>query len=113
MTDLGLAVNRVWYNKQTKEKQEDVTFVDVTVWGKQAELACEYLSKGRSLLVEGRLQMDTWQDRETGANRSKLKVVAEDITFVGARQGGEQQRSPADSYYDKPKSQPSQEEIPF
>lgn len=121
VTDLGLAVNRTWYDKNTNQKREEVTFVDVTLWGKQAELAGEYLSKGRSVLIEGRLKLDQWDDKNTGQKRSKLSVVCENMTFVGGRNegggggggrpqggGGGQQYSapqsgggsPADNFYD-------------
>ena len=62
-----------------------MTFIEVTVWGRTAEIVGEYLSKGRQVLFEGRLQQDTWQDKETGKNRSKLKVVAEQMTMLGSR----------------------------
>jgi single-strand DNA-binding protein len=90
VTDLGLAVNRTWYDKGSQQKREEVTFVDVTLWGRQAEVAGEYLSKGRSVLIEGRLHLDSWDDKETGQKRSKLKVVCENMTMVGGRneQGG-------------------------
>jgi single-strand DNA-binding protein len=90
VAEIGLAVNRSWYDKQAQQRKEEVTFVDVTLWGRQAEVAGEYLSKGRSVLIEGRLQLDSWQDKETGKNRSKLKVVGEQMTMVGGRgeQGG-------------------------
>ena len=88
VTELGLAVNRSWYDKQSQQRKEEVTFVDVTLWGRQAEVAGEYLAKGRSVLIEGRLQLDTWQDKDSGQNRSKLKVVGENMTMVGGRDGG-------------------------
>lgn len=90
VAEIGLAVNRSWYDKQAQQRKEEVTFVDVTLWGRQAEVAGEYLAKGRSVLIEGRLQLDTWQDKESGKNRSKLKVVGEQMTMVGGRgeQGG-------------------------
>ena len=90
VTELGLAVNRSWFDKQSNSKKEETTFVDVTVWGKTAEIAGEYLAKGRSVLIEGRLQMDQWDDRETGKKRSKLKVVCENMTMVGGRSNGGQ-----------------------
>ncbi|WP_171189950.1 single-stranded DNA-binding protein, partial [Alienimonas chondri] len=80
--DIGLAVNRVWYDKGSSQKKEEVTFVDVTLWGRTAEIAGEYLSKGRPVLIEGYLKMDTWQDKQSGANRSKLKVVADTMTLL-------------------------------
>ncbi len=86
VSDIGLAVNRTWFDKNTNSKREEVTFVDVTLWGRQAEVAGEYLSKGRPVLIEGRLQMDQWEDRETGQKRSKLKVVGESMTMLGGRQ---------------------------
>lgn len=85
MTELGLAMNRSW-NGENGERQEETTFVDVTVWGKTAENAAKYLQKGRSVLVEGRLQLDTWMDSKSGQNRSKLRVVAESLQFLGNNQ---------------------------
>ena len=85
VSDIGLAVNRTWLDKQTNNRREETTFVDVTLWGRQAEVAGEYLSKGRSVLIEGRLQLDQWQDKETGKNRSKLKVIGETMTMLGSR----------------------------
>lgn len=85
VTDLGLALNRSWIG-ENGQKQEETTFVDVTVWGKSAENAAKYLQKGRSVLVEGRLQLDTWMDSKSGQNRSKLRVVAESLQFMGQNQ---------------------------
>ena len=85
MTELGIAVNRTWTDRQTNQRREDTTFVEVTLWGRQAEVAAQYLSKGRSVLIEGRLQMDSWEDKETGKTRTKLKVVGEQMTMVGGR----------------------------
>jgi len=81
VADISLAINRVWNNDQG-QKQEETTFVDVTLWGRQAELAQQYLGKGRSAYIEGRLQMDTWDDKETGKKRSKLKVIGETLQFM-------------------------------
>ena len=88
VADIGLAVNRVWFDKQSNQKKEEVTFVDVTLWGLQAEVAGEYLSKGRGVLIEGRLQLDQWDDKTSGEKRSKLKVVGEEMTMVGGRNEG-------------------------
>jgi single-strand DNA-binding protein len=88
VTEVGLAVNRTWFDKNSNERKEDTTFVDITLWGRQAEVAGEYLSKGRSVLIEGRLQLDTWEDRETGKKRSKLKVVGENMQMLGGRGEG-------------------------
>jgi single-strand DNA-binding protein len=88
VADIGLAVNRQWFDKQANQKKEETTFVDVTLWGRQAEVAGEYLSKGRSVLIEGRLQLDQWDDRESGQKRSKLKVVGESMQMLGSGGGG-------------------------
>jgi single-strand DNA-binding protein len=88
VTELGLAVNHTWFDKATNEKKEEVTFVDVTLWGRQAEVAGEYLAKGRGVLIEGRLQLDTWEDRETKQKRSKLRVVGEQMTMLPSGGGG-------------------------
>ena len=85
VTDLGMAMNRVWTGDDG-EKKEDTTFVDVVVWNRDAENAVKYLDKGRSVLVEGRLQLDTWQDAKTGQNRSKLRVVADTVQYLSSSQ---------------------------
>ncbi|MGB0291872.1 MAG: single-stranded DNA-binding protein [Luteolibacter sp.] len=81
VADIGMAINRVW-NNDSGQKQEETTFVDVTLWGRQAELAEKYLGKGRGVYIEGRLQLDSWDDKETGKKRSKLKVVGENLQFL-------------------------------
>ena len=70
------------------EKIEEVTFVDVTLWGRQAELAGQYLAKGRSVFIEGRLQLDQWDDKQTGQKRQRLRVVGENMQFIGGQGGG-------------------------
>lgn len=87
IADIGLAVNRT-YTTDSGEKREEVTFVDVTLWGRVAEIVGEYCKKGRPLFVEGRLQLDTWDDKQTGQKRSKLKVVGDNIQLLGSREGG-------------------------
>ncbi|MBU3665608.1 MAG: single-stranded DNA-binding protein [Chthoniobacterales bacterium] len=87
VTDVGIAVNRV-YTTDGGEKREETTFVDVTMWGRQAEIAGEYLKKGRPVFIEGRLQLDTWDDKQTGQKRSKLRVVCENFQLLGSRDGG-------------------------
>jgi single-strand DNA-binding protein len=91
--DIGLAVNRVTKD-ENGERREEVTFIDVTLWGRTAELAGQYLAKGRLVLIEGRLHLDQWQDKETGANRSKLKVVATNVQFLGGGNREENQPTP-------------------
>ncbi len=84
VSDIGLAINdRV---KRNNEWVEETTFVDVTLWGRTAEVANEYLSKGSSILIEGRLKLDSWE--KDGQKRSKLKVVGEKMQMVGGRGGG-------------------------
>ena len=84
VTDLGLAVNdRV---KRNNEWVDETTFVDVTLWGKTAEVAGQYVTKGAPVLIEGRLKLDSWE--QDGQKRSKLKVVAERLQMLGGRQGG-------------------------
>ncbi|MEO6846155.1 MAG: single-stranded DNA-binding protein [Chthoniobacterales bacterium] len=87
VTDIGVALNRV-YTMENGEKREETTFVDVTLWGKQAEFAGQYLHKGRSVFIEGRLQMDTWEDKQSGQKRSRLRIVADGIQPLGPRSGG-------------------------
>jgi len=88
VTEIGLAVSRQWTDKQTNTRKEETTFVDITLWGRTAEIAGEYLAKGRPVLIEGRLQLDTWDDRESGQKRSKLKVIGENMTMLGSRSDG-------------------------
>lgn len=85
VAQIGLAINRVWFDKQSNQKKEEVTFVDVTLWGRDAETAGEYLKKGSQALIEGRLALDQWDDKATGQKRTKLKVVAESLKLVGGR----------------------------
>src|SRR6266702_386755 len=79
----GLAINRVWTN-EAGEKKEEVTFVDVDVFGRTAENVGQYMRKGSPILIEGRLRLDQWDDKQTGQKRSKLGVVGETVQFLGA-----------------------------
>jgi len=85
--DLGIAVNRV-YTTDSGEKREEVTYVDVVLWARLAEIAGEYLKKGRPVFIEGRLQMDTWDDKQSGQKRTKLRVVGESMQLLGSRPAG-------------------------
>ena len=87
VAEIGLAVNRI-YSGENNEKREETTFVDVTLWGRTAEVAGEYLKKGRPVFIEGRLQLDSWEDKQSGQKRSKLRVVAEGMQLIGSRGGG-------------------------
>ncbi|MCA9082902.1 MAG: single-stranded DNA-binding protein [Planctomycetaceae bacterium] len=138
VTELGIAVNRYWTDKGSNERKEETTFVDVTLWGRTAEVAGEYLAKGRPVLIEGRLQLDQWEDRESGQKRSKLRVVGETLQLLSGRsEGGEPQgrgssaskpappsrggfqdspstgRTPDQDFYDDIPSGPSEDEVPF
>ncbi|TWT57226.1 Single-stranded DNA-binding protein [Thalassoglobus neptunius] len=112
VAEIGLAVNRTWFDKKTDQKKEDVTFVDVTLWGRQAEVAGEYLGKGRSLLIEGRLQLDQWEDKETGKKRSKLRVIGENMTMLGSKGGSGGGASNQEGAYPA-NSAATDEEVPF
>src|SRR3981189_1945234 len=96
VADIGIAVNRV-YSGEDGEKKEEVTFFDVTLWARQAEVAQEYLKKGREVCIEGRLQLDTWDDKQTGQKRSRLRVVAENLQLLGSRQDSEGSSAPSSS----------------
>lgn len=131
--DLGLAVNDRRKNAQG-EWVDETTFVDVTVWGRTAEIASEYLSKGSPVLIEGRLKLDTWEGKE-GEKRSKLKVVCDKMQMLGARGGGGgggegggegggrrsaprresqySQTAPSRDEYDAPAMEPPADDIPF
>jgi single-strand DNA-binding protein len=85
---IGLAVNRVWKN-EAGESKEETTFVDVDAFGRQAETLAQYMKKGSPLLVEGRLRLDQWDDKQTGQKRSKLGVVLEGFQFLGGGSRGE------------------------
>ena len=135
VAELGLAVNRTWFDQKTNSRRDETTFVDVTLWGRQAEVAGEYLAKGRQVLIEGRLQLDTWDDKETGQKRSKLRVVCENMRMIGGRGDGSRGDSPrgvggrgeggrgsradvesqasTDDYQEAPPGSPPDDEVPF
>lgn len=121
VADLSLAINRVWRD-DGGNKQEEVTFVDVTLWGRAAELAQQYLVKGRGAFIEGRLQMDTWDDKTTGQKRSKLKIIGENLQFLpsgnGQRPAGGTSSSQASSSQGQSSPPPAEnyqeeDDIPF
>ncbi len=123
--DLGLAVNRA-YTLDNGEKREEVTFVDVVLWARLAEIAGEYLKKGRPVFIEGRLQLDTWDDKQSGQKRSKLRVIGETMQLLGSRpsggggggEGGDEDRGsrpskPAAPPKSAAPAEPDDDEIPF
>jgi single-strand DNA-binding protein len=79
-----LAINRTWKN-EAGENKEEVSFVDVEAWGRQAEVIAQYMRKGRPFLVDGRLKQDTWEDKNTHQKQSKLKVVLEGFSFIDSK----------------------------
>ena len=121
--DLGIAINRS-YTLDSGEKREEVTYVDVVLWARLAEIAGEYLKKGRPIFIEGRLQLDTWDDKQTGQKRSKLRVIGETMQLLGGRppgagaagaasEGGES-RPAKTAPPPKPQAgEPDDDEIPF
>ena len=96
VADIGLAMNR-YFSSDGGERREETTFVDVTLWGRQAEVAGEYLKKGRPVYIEGRLQMDSWDDKNTGQKRTKLKIVGEQMQLLGSRDSGGSSSAPQHS----------------
>src|SRR5213075_3370983 len=83
----GLAINRTW-KTETGETKEEVTFVDIDAFGRQAEVISQYMKKGKPFLVEGRLRLDQWEDKTTHQKVSKLKVVLETFSFIDSKGGG-------------------------
>jgi single-strand DNA-binding protein len=118
--DLGIAVNRV-YTTDSGERREEVTFVDVVLWARLAEIAGEYLKKGRPVFIEGRLQMDTWDDKQTGQKRTRLRVVGETMQLLGGRPAGTgaagetagENRQASAPPKPSARAEPDEDEIPF
>lgn len=85
VADASIAVNRKWKN-DAGQVQEEVTFVDIALWGKTAESCAQYLKKGSPVFIEGRLELQSWEDKQTGQKRSRLRVVAEGVQFLSSGQ---------------------------
>ncbi|HET7753078.1 MAG TPA: single-stranded DNA-binding protein [Anaeromyxobacteraceae bacterium] len=99
---LRIATSRSWTDKQSNQRKEETEWHDVEVWGKQAEQCGEYLAKGRQVYVEGRLKTDKWQDKQSGQDRYRVKVVADTVRFLssggqGGRGAGPGRAAPDDS----------------
>ena len=88
VADMSLAINR-YIQTEGGEKKEEVTFVDVTLWARLAEISGEYLKKGKPVFIEGRLHLDSWEDKQTGQKRSRLRVIGESMQLLGARDNGD------------------------
>jgi single-strand DNA-binding protein len=86
VANLGLAINRRWKSADGQDREE-VTYVDCEAWGRTAETLAKYLQKGRPVFIEGRLKLDTWEDKE-GKKQSKIRVVVEGFQFIDSRPGG-------------------------
>ncbi len=112
VAEFGLAINRTWTN-EGGQKQEEVTFIDITLWSRIAELAQKHLTKGSSVYIEGRLHLESWDDKTTGQKRSKLKVVGESLQFISSRNPNSQ--APKDTASSAPDddSAPEEQDIPF
>ena len=119
---LGLAINRTWFDQQSNEKREEVVFVDVDAFGKAAETISQYLKKGRPILIEGRLKLDQWDDKESGQKRQKLGVVLESFQFMDSGSDDKQgqvngnSRRPqkkVTSGAQSPAQPPEEDDIPF
>ena len=111
VADIGLAVNR--YSKgEGDDKREETTFVDVTLWGRTAELAEQYLAKGREVFIEGRLQLDSWKDKQSGQTRNRLKVVGEGMQFIGSRDKSSPEAASRGNGTEESNS-PEEDDIPF
>lgn len=107
---IGLAVSRTWTN-DAGEKKEDVAFIDVDAFGRQAEVIGQYFKKGRPILLEGRLKLDQWEDKNTHQKQSKLKVVLESFSFIDSNrtEGG---GAPAEAPRNRPTPPPAAEDSP-
>ena len=81
----GMATNRTWKNKETGEKQEEVTFHSLVAWSRLAEIICEYLKKGSKVYISGRLVTRSWEDEETKKKRYKTEIVVEDMEMLGGK----------------------------
>tara|TARA_R100001530_G_C4262263_1_gene140789 strand:- start:381 stop:761 length:381 start_codon:yes stop_codon:yes gene_type:complete len=84
VTNFGLAVSETWTDKASGEKREEVCFVDVDAWGRQGEVVLEYFSKGKPILVEGKLKFRQWE-AEDGGKRSKHSITLDRFSFVGSK----------------------------
>jgi single-strand DNA-binding protein len=94
LAEIGVVVNESWYDKQAQEKKERAHFVDVTFWGQPADFACQYLKKGDKVLIEGSLDMQQWDDRDTGRKRSKLKLKGRRIQSLMTKDAANRQEQP-------------------
>ncbi len=114
--EIGMAINREYFDKAKNEKKSEVTFVDVTLWGRTAEVAGEYTRKGSSVLIGGRLQTEQWDDKTTGQKRSKLKVVGETLQLLGSKNESTRAAEPTQASapeYPSYDTTPPNDDVPF
>ena len=107
VVEFGLAVNRRWTDRQTNQQHESVCFVDCRSYGRQAEVINQYMRKGGSILIEGRLELDTWEGKD-GTRRSKHRIFVEHFTFLGGGQGAGQGAAPPPVAARPPQAPPPQ-----
>lgn len=105
VAQFNVAVNRKWKDESGQQKEE-VTFVGVKAWGKQAETICQYLKKGRPILIEGRLTQESWDDKATNQKRSKTLVTLESFQFLDSNNAGDGSSS------ERPPSRPPTAGVP-
>ena len=118
---IGVAINRTWKN-EAGETKEEVTFVDVDAFGRQAETIGQYFKKGRPILIEGRLKYDSWEDKQTNQKKSKLGVVLEGFQFMDSQRNAEGGTAPAprprpaaaeSASAPESESPPAEDDVPF
>lgn len=91
---VGMAINRNW-TTESGERKEEVTFVDVDIFGRNAENVGQYMRKGSAMFVEGRLKLDSWDDKQTGQKKTRLGIVAESVQFIGGKKEPQQSKNPS------------------
>lgn len=117
--EIDLAINDSYFNKTTNQKVESVSFITCVFFGKTAEVCGQYVTRGKQILVQGKLKQENWEDKTTGAKRSKIKVVCESMQLLGGKSDQRQDTSkaPATERNQAPESEPeytaSGDEVPF
>ena len=96
VADLSLAINR-YIKSDDGDQKEEVTYVNVTLWGRAAEISGQFLQKGKPVFIEGRLHLDTWEDKQSGQKRSRLRVIGESMQLLAPRNGNGQPAAPSQS----------------
>ncbi len=110
VTSFALAVNRTW-RSASGENQESVSYINCVAWGKPGEIIAQYITKGRPLLVSGRLEQRSWDDKESGQKRSVVEVIVEDFNFIDSRSGGGEGGSSAPVSASAPKASKKTDDV--